>query len=100
MNEAMVLNLVRLPARLNSTETAQVLGFGEHDIAVLAKNKLLKCLGNPAPNAPKYLATREVEKLAADPDWLHKATKAVRNHWQIRNRNQRSGETCVQDHLA
>lgn len=89
MNEAKVLNLVRLPARLSSTETAQILGFGEHDIAVLTKNRLLKYLGNPAPNAPKFFASCEVEKLAVDADWLNRATKAVSNHWHFRNRLQR-----------
>ena len=56
-----LLSLRRLPARLNYFQTAAVLGFSEHDIPVIVRAKLLKPLGKPAPNAPKYFAAHEVE---------------------------------------
>jgi hypothetical protein len=34
-------------------------------------------LGDPAPNAPKWFAAVEMIRLAADEDWLHKATKEI-----------------------
>jgi hypothetical protein len=34
-------------------------------------------LGDPAPNAPNWFAAVEMIRLAADQDWLHKATKEV-----------------------
>jgi hypothetical protein len=55
-----LLNCHRLPARLNTSEIAVLLGFQEHDIAPLVATKLLTPLGKPAPNAPKYFAAIEV----------------------------------------
>ena len=80
-----VLNCRRLPARLNTTEAAVVLGFQEHDIAPLMAAKLLVPLGRPAPNAPKYFASVEILRLADDPDWLSNATKALSRHWTAKN---------------
>ena len=85
MNQQDILNFVRLPARLDVQQTALVLGFHDHDIPVLIRAKLLESLGNAASNAPKYFATCELEKLAADPKWLHKATRAISSHWRMKN---------------
>jgi hypothetical protein len=68
-------------------QTAQLLGFSEHDIPVLIRVRLLKPLGNPPPNGHKYFATVELERLAQDPNWLDKATRAVTQHWQVKNRS-------------
>ena len=85
MNDRAILTLTRLPARLDVQQTAQLLGFAEHDIPVLVKAKLLKPLGNPAPNAPKFFADCEVEICTRDQQWLDKATKAVSQHWRRKN---------------
>jgi hypothetical protein len=55
-----LLNCRRLPARLNTSEVAVLLGFQEHDIAPLIAARLMAPLGKPAPNAPKYFATVEI----------------------------------------
>jgi hypothetical protein len=55
-----LLNSRRLPARLNSTEAALLLGFQEHDIPALLAAGLLRPLGKPAQNAPKYFAAVEI----------------------------------------
>jgi hypothetical protein len=39
-------------------------------------------LGDPAPNAPKWFAEVEMIRLAADKDWLHKATKEISKYWR------------------
>jgi hypothetical protein len=52
-----------LPARLAVTQTAKLLGFAEHDIQVLMAARKLTPLGDPAPNAPKWLAAIEVIRL-------------------------------------
>lgn len=84
--EAMaVLNCQRLPARLNTTETAVLLGFQEHDIAPLMAAHLLVPLGKPAQNAPKYFAAVDVIASAQDREWLSKATRALSKHWASRN---------------
>jgi hypothetical protein len=70
-------------------QTAQFLGFNEHDIPVLIRVRLLKPLGNPPPNGHKHFATVELERLAQDANWLDKATRAVAQHWQTKNRCRR-----------
>jgi len=44
-------------------------------------------VGDPAPNAPKWFAAVEMIRLAADKDWLHKATKEISKYW--RNKRER-----------
>jgi hypothetical protein len=84
-----LLNCRRLPARLNSTEVAVLLGVQDHDVSVLIGAKLLVPLGKPAANAPKYFAAVEVSERAANPEWLSNATKILAKHW--RRKNQRGG---------
>ena len=62
-----------------------MLGFASHDIPILVKAQLLKPLGSPAPNAPKYFSAVYVEGLTKDTVWLSKATKAVSKHWKSKN---------------
>ncbi|MCI0538724.1 MAG: hypothetical protein L0Z50_26250 [Verrucomicrobiales bacterium] len=76
------LSLRLLPGRLTLEETAWRLGFNSHDIPILTRAKLLKPLGNPAPNSVKYFSAAEVQTLAADRTWLDRATKAVAVHWK------------------
>src|SRR5437016_4062454 len=81
-----LLNCRRLPGRLNTSETALLLGIQEHDIAPLIAAKLLKPLGKPAQNAPKYFAAIEIIARMEDRIWLSEATKALANHWLRKNR--------------
>jgi hypothetical protein len=71
-----------LPARLSVPATAKLLGFAEHDIQILMAVGKLTPLGDPAPNAPKWFAAVEMIRLAADQDWLHKATKELSKYWR------------------
>jgi hypothetical protein len=80
-----VLNCRRLPARLNASEVAILLGFQEHDVALLVAAKLLVPLGKPAPNAPKYFAAVDVVACAERREWLSEATKAIAKHWMRKN---------------
>ena len=66
-----------LPARLDVVATAKLRGFTESDIHILMAVGKLTPLGDPAPNAPKWFAAVEMIRLAADRDWLHKATKEI-----------------------
>jgi hypothetical protein len=81
-----LLNCRRLPGRLNTSETALLLGVQEHDIPVLVAARLIQPLGKPAPNAPKYFAAVEVAANAENPQWLAEATKALARHWLRKNR--------------
>ena len=73
------------PARLNAAQTANGLGFQEHDIPVLIAGKLLKPLGKPASNAPKYFAFVEISGHFQDSDWLRNSTQTVYEHWKTKN---------------
>jgi len=88
------LNRKSHPARLTVEETAWALGFSTHEIPVLIAWKLLKPLGNPAPNTMKWFAADTVEELRRDLKWLSRATDAVMLYWRGKNaRKTRSGET-------
>ena len=81
-----LLNCRRLPARLNVTEAAVLLGLKEHDIAPLVAAKLLTPLGKPAQNAPKYFAAVDILARCEDREWLSEATKAIAKYWLRKNR--------------
>ena len=74
-----------LPARLDAKQTADVLGFQEHDVPVLVAAKMLKPLGKPVPNAIKYFAACEIEIFAVDARWLRDATQVIYDHWKEKN---------------
>ncbi len=80
-----ILNLNRLPARLNAAQTAACLGFKPHDIPVLAAREFLKPLGKPMANSDKYYARSKVLERADDEAWLSLATEALSQHWEDKN---------------
>lgn len=94
-NAIALLNCRRLPARLNTSETAVLLGVQEHDIAPLVAAKLLSPLGRPAANAPKYFASIEIVARAESTSWLSEATKALARHWLGKNKRKRAGDVLV-----
>ena len=51
----------QLPARLEVKAVAILLAFSASDIPVLIAAGLLKPLGKPAPNAPKFFSRVEIE---------------------------------------
>jgi hypothetical protein len=71
-----------LPARLDAASTAKLLGFAEHDVQVLMRTGKLTPLGDPAPNAPKWFGAIELIQLAADRDWLSRASREVSRYWR------------------
>ncbi len=77
-----------LQARLNMEQTARLLGFAPHVIPILVAAKLLKPLGHPARNGPKYFATVCILQLCQDDKWLTKATDATIHYWHTRNHSQ------------
>lgn len=82
-----LLNLRRLPAMLNTPQTAVLLGLGEHDIPVLIAAGLLKPLGNPPTNAVKYFGTVEVMEMAGEIAVLNKIRSTVYQYWRGKNAN-------------
>ena len=92
------LNVRRLPARLNSEQVAQVLGYQSHDIPLLCKAGLLKPLGGGARNSVKYFAAFEIEDLGHDRKWLDRATKAVSRRSRFSSAKIVSAEAGGSDH--
>jgi hypothetical protein len=88
------------PARLDAKQTAQILGFQEHDIPVLSSHGLLEPLGKPAANARKYFAKVHIMELAENPAWLAKATHALYQHWQGKNANRDKCESAAEIAIA
>ena len=80
-----ILNLARLPARLNTAQTAACLGFKPHDIPVLTALGFLKPLGRPMPNSDKYYARSKILERADEEEWLSLATEALSQHWEDKN---------------
>ncbi len=71
---------------------ALVTGFAESDIPILIARGLLKPLGKPAPNAPKYFARAEIERFCQDVDALNQATRCVSQYWKRRRERQTTGD--------
>ena len=86
-----------LPARLDVVATAKLLGFSENDIQILMAVRKLTPLRDPAPNAPKWFAAVEMIRLAADQDWLHKATKEIAKYWRNKRDRRMNPVSYVSD---
>ena len=85
----------QLPARLEVNHIAVLLGLSESDIPILIAGGLLKPLGKPAPNAPKFFARVEIARCAENVDWLHQATRCVAQYWKRkRDRQAKAGKVC------
>ena len=96
MNEDIerLLNLRNPPQRLTSEEAAGRLGLSPHEIPILVAKGLLKPLGHPASNGPKFFLTATLKDLERDEKWHGKAADAVQEYWRHKNgRKQDSTET-------
>lgn len=88
----------RLPARLDVNQAAEILGFVPHEISVLISARLLKPLGKPAANGHKFFHAAEIAELSQNRDWLDKATRAVTQRWQERNRKRKTDSVLISAH--
>ena|SRR5438045_836580 len=82
-DQQMFLSLAgTLPGRLSALQCAWLIGCAEHDIPILTAAGLLKPLGRPAANAPKYYALADVEQLRSSPKLLDKGSAVIQAHWK------------------
>jgi hypothetical protein len=88
-----LLNALRLPARVDTKQTATLLGFQPHDISTLVTYGKLKPLGQPAANGPKFFATVKILQLAGETKWLSEATNVIIRNWKKRNTRHQTAET-------
>jgi hypothetical protein len=79
------LNLEKRPARLSSVEVSWLLGCAPHDVSQLVRVGLLRPLGHPGANAPKFFAAVDVETYMQDRKWLARATDAIQTFWRSQN---------------
>jgi hypothetical protein len=70
------------PGRVLAEEAAKMLGFPTHAMPVLVRHKLLRPLGKPAPNAPKYFASCDILQKKVDVKWLDQATVVMAAFWR------------------
>lgn len=87
----------QLPARLEVNVTAALLGFAESDIPILVAAGLLKPLGKPAANAPKFFARVEIEHFGRDVSWLNQATRCVAQYWKRKRDRLAKGVQAPED---
>jgi hypothetical protein len=80
------LNLRLLPARLSVQRAAWVLGLRPHEIQILVSYRLLKPIGTPARNAPKFFATGYIRGLAENYGWQDLSTATLQEYWKKKNR--------------
>ncbi len=84
-----LLNVARLPARVDSNGAAILLGFSAHDIPVLVAAKLLVPLGRPRPTSVKYFCVADLAIHAGNAAWLTRATTCVGAYWEAKNGRRR-----------
>jgi len=90
MEPKQVLHALRLPARLTVEQAAALLGVHDDAIGILMKAKMLEPLGGHAPGAQRTFAAVEIQRLHDDLKWLSKATRLLREHFQIKNSKRKS----------
>lgn len=73
------------PARLAVEQVAWLLNCQPHDIPVLMAARLLKPLGQPAPNGAKWFAAAELTALTRDRAWLTRVTHTLQEYWRRKN---------------
>lgn len=86
-----LLNLCRLPARVDYRGAAYLLNFEIVAIRALVELGYLKPLGNPKGTEHKYFASCTLLKLAGDEKWLHDASRAVSKYWAEKNGRRKTG---------
>jgi hypothetical protein len=92
-NQKNIPSILPCPARLCVENVARILGFTAHDLSVLMSQGLLKPLGNPAQNGPKFFAAVKIYELALDAEWLDKAARAITKYWKKKNKRDKENES-------
>jgi hypothetical protein len=93
--------LGRSHARLSSVEVSYLINCQPSDLSILIGARLLRPLGNPRKNAPKYFAAKRILELADDPAWLDKVTAKMQEYWQRHNHDkQNSSDEQSQESFA
>jgi hypothetical protein len=84
-NPITLLNLNRLPARVDYHGAGVLLNFEVVAIKALVEMGYLKPAGNLKGLEHKYFVTKTIVKLADDEKWVGDATRAVSKYWAEKN---------------
>lgn len=79
------LQVRHLPGRYCAWQFAAFAGCETHHVPIIIAARLIKPLGNPPVNAPKFFSREEVLRLTSDERWLAKMSDALVSHWAKRN---------------
>ena len=88
-----IVSCPRLPGRIGEGDTGALLGFNDYELKLVVRHGLLDPLGKPAPNSRKFFCAAEVVALAADREWLDKATRVISK--AVREKNSRSQDAVL-----
>jgi hypothetical protein len=88
------LSQSRFPGRVNALEAGWLLGFSTREISILVVARLLKPLGHPKVNAPKFFHRPQIDSLEGDRAWMSKACDAISSYWKIHNECRESIVLC------
>lgn len=88
---------LRIPARVDAVQASKLLGVAPHDIPILVSVRLLIPLGKPVQNSTKWFCACELIALAADREWLHKATIALSRYWLTKRERRSTHSSRNQD---
>lgn len=80
----------QIPARIPAEEVTKLLGLTPDDVTLLMRYGLLKPLGKPAQNAPKWFSAVEIMMLAGDREWLNEATRKLSEYWRRKHAKEAS----------
>jgi hypothetical protein len=92
-NPLTLLNLARLPSRVDAQGAGILLNFETVAIRALVEMGLLKALGNPRGLEHKYFCTKKLLKLGDDEKWLSNATRAVSKYWADKNQRRKARDS-------
>jgi hypothetical protein len=76
-------------ACVGTEEAAILFGWPAYYMPFLVSAGHLKPLGKPSQNSRKWFATVELERLAADPEWLDKSIRIIEKRIQAMNGKQK-----------
>jgi hypothetical protein len=86
-----LLNLRRLPARVDYHGAGVLLHFQVVGIKALVEMGYLKPAGNLKGSEHKYFVTKDILKLADDSKWVSDATRATSKYWAEKNGRRNTG---------
>jgi excisionase family DNA binding protein len=75
--------MVRLPARLDLAQAADLLGFSANEILVLVREKLIEPLNQPGTEGMSiHFSSSELQNQANDKQWLVRANETIARYIQ------------------